>query len=766
MHKKRTKNDWQIGKFFIFRCAGFPFELIEELKFPKTIKVINDLSKSDLGVKLEKGQKVFEEEFYEKRLGIQRIASLPKFQEAVFLQDIGAHKSIRNFSKKNIYKHQIRSKSKSIENLVYRYLQRFCTKNETVSFFGPFYIGDFSSSNKNIGLAKSGGDNIRKRVIFINYWFLFSIIDSIESNDKILIYLKPSIPPNVHFNKNSAIILKTNNSLNLDKLSNEIYRLADRKTSVSIISSKLIEQGFDRDEIFKRIRWMFQHSFLLSGLEVASSIESPEDYLLETLRDIPSAKKSYCYCKLKKLSRLKRLFQRGNFLERLAISDEVNRLFLRQIKDTYSKSRFYGRSFLSEYCCLNLDYLKIGKGIKAEVLDLLNFILNLASYNYDKFEKVRNRFIIDWLRDEFKTDPVSLREALLKAAQRKDKDSALFFSGDLSPGSFGNLDSLPPGVLASLDKRQKQNSGRLTIKDLGRRFSKYLNYPGKEAATCCDILISAPDIGAINKGRFDLIFSEAHPMRYPASCYNVLVEPSGKKNVLREELAGIQKYIAGDKTIAQLLINPKDILDGSFDSRFPAEIEYDLYSKSRKRRISLSDLKIRYTDKSLKLLDSKNREILFLGSLPFFGSSFSVLSPTFNCLRQAQATSRFQRARLGDFVFQREQWFFLKKDLFFAQDEYKKEGLELWLELEKWRRNQNIPKHIFLRADNRIKPIFVDFENYFAIEAFINFVKRARQSISIEEMLPGPEDLWFKDKNGRYTCEFRLILYKKAKHSS
>ena len=764
MNKRRAENNWQISKFFIFRCAGFPFELIESLKFPRTLKLMNDLSGCIKKAKFEECLKAFEEEFYEKRLELQKISSLPKFLEAIFLQDIDAYKSILNFSKQNIDKNNRASKFRSRENLIYKYLQRFCTKNETASFFGPFFIGDFSNSGTNIGLARSGGAHIRKREIFINYWFLFSIIDSIESNDKILISLKPSIPPNICFNKNSATILKTNRTLNLDKLSTEIYRLADRKKSVSEISSKLTEQGFDKDKIFERIRSMFKHSFLLSGLEIAPSIRKPEAYLLKRLVNIPSAKKSVWYKKLKKISKLKCLFQRGNLQERIAVFDEVNKSFLPQINDTYSKSRFYGRSVFSEYCSLGLKYLKIGSGIKRDLSDYLGIILSLVSYNYEKSERIRQEFIIDWLRSEFRDNPASLREVLSRATQRKGRNNSLSNIDALGSDSYLSFDSLPADAVEFLNKNRKENNDKLKIKELSTEFKKYLNYPYREMATCCDILVSAPDIGAINKGKFKLVFSESHPMRYPASCYSVLAQPSGKKKALREELAKIQKYIAGNKTLAQFLVNPNDILDAGFDSLFPAEIGYDLYPKTRKRGIDFSGLKIRHDDKSLKLLDSKNREVLLLDRLPFFDSLFSVSTPSLKCLRQAQSTAHFPKVYLGGLLFQREQWFFLKDDLFFSKKKYQKEGLRFWLELENWRRKYNIPKHVFLKSDNRVKPIYVDFENYFAIEAFIKFVKNAKKSILIEEMLPGPDGLWLKDKDGRYTCEFRLILYKKTNH--
>jgi hypothetical protein len=34
------------------------------------------------------------------------------------------------------------------------------------------------------------------------------------------------------------------------------------------------------------------------------------------------------------------------------------------------------------------------------------------------------------------------------------------------------------------------------------------------------------------------------------------------------------------------------------------------------------------------------------------------------------------------------------------------------------------------------------------------------QSVTFTEMLPGPEDLWLEDADGKHSCEFRLLFYR------
>lgn len=758
MDKKRIRNNWQISKYFIFRCAGFPFELIESLKFPRTIKAIKDLSQSNKKAEFDRCGKIFEEEFYEKRLTIQKIASLPKFQEAIFLQDSDAHQSIDRFLKQNIESGRRTSKFKSRELLIYKYLQRFCTKNETVSFFGPFFIGEFAKLKNKISLVSATSGQKRRANAYTAFWFLYHIIDALEADDKILADLKPSLPPNLYFDDKSAVILKTIRRFKLDKLILAIFKSADRKINVRGISLELMKQGFSRSEIFGKIRWMFKNSLLLSGLEFDQDTYSPEDFLLKKLKSIPGAKNNKWHLRLKRLKQLKSEFEKGNFSERLKLADEVKKLFSAFIKYGYAKSRFYGRGFFTEYRELNLKDLKLDKGISANFLKSFNPILNMSLYDCGKLKDIQNGLFADFLKKVFIKEPIGVKEALFRKSEEQENGNFLFENLRNRLG----LGALPADLAAFIDRHKGRRRVSLNKKNLMRAFKINLEAPSNPAATCCDCLLDAKSPDDINKGKFAFVFAESHVMRKPANIFACIAESSSKRTALRKEIAKIQGALKGKGVIlGDLLKIPGDILGKNYGSKAAYKIEFDAYSRKKGKKINFSDLKIVFDKGTANLVDGKNRPVLLLEDLPFAEGAFSVLAPSIKCLRPAGKSTHFPRVKLSNLVLQREQWVFLIKDLFFAQTGFKREGLRLWLELEAWRNKHGIPKQFFLRTDNRIKPIFIDFENYLSIEAFINFIKNAKDRISIEEMLPGPQGLWFRDKNGRYTCEFRLLAYKK-----
>ncbi|HYQ90309.1 MAG TPA: lantibiotic dehydratase [Candidatus Binatia bacterium] len=85
-----------------------------------------------------------------------------------------------------------------------------------------------------------------------------------------------------------------------------------------------------------------------------------------------------------------------------------------------------------------------------------------------------------------------------------------------------------------------------------------------------------------------------------------------------------------------------------------------------------------------------------------------------------------------------------------------------FLDTQRWRREHELPLHVFVHSEREPKPFFVDLGS----EAFVDLLRRATASpssgppgrVHVTEMLPGPDDLWLSDPHGRYASEFLLHL--------
>lgn len=756
------RKNWKICKYFIFRCAGFPFELMESLKFKRTFRLISRVSEDkERSPNLSDLSHVFEDELFKKRRQLQRVSRLSRFQEAVLHQhqeNPGAFKSILKFSKYKIERKKRNSYQINIERLTYKYLQRFCTKNETVSFFGPFFIGEFGQIKNNILIRVPQFSKIKKRKVYITLSLLERISDNLSKDNAILGFLKPRLAPDIYLDRLEAIRLKDAVTIELDNIRLKILTLADGQHSVSDIVIKLKQEGLSEEQVFNNIRRLIKEKLLLGGLEFSSKINAPEEYILRKLSQIPAAKNNCWLRRLRKLVQLKRKFEGANLSGREAILVECRNLFSTSFNQSTSGDQPRQEGFFIERCEQDIEKLVLGKNIHKNLVDALSFVLDLASYNYEKLNKLRLSLLRGWLKVNFPAKEANVKEVIYKIIKAQAQGSSPFKLAGKEMGDKPE-DILPDEFLSLIDRYKRKGLLSLNRKKLERDFEHYLDN-GWPKATCCDIFISAKDATAINKAKFNIVFGEAHQMRRRLRVYNFFVETSSKADSFAGEIEKIQQDISKRSKLGEFLIIPQTIIECFYDSNIPLEIGYEIYSERQKGKLDFSDLKISLKRESLELTDSNNNPILLLDNLPAIGSLFSILSPAIYSSRTAKESNHSPRVKIDKFVFQRQEWAFLKDELFFTEGNYSKEGVELWLDLERWRRKENVQKYIFLKTDTEQKPIFIDFENYFSLEVFINFSKKADRLIFVREMLPAPQDLWFKDKEGRYTCEFRLILYK------
>jgi len=83
--------------------------------------------------------------------------------------------------------------------------------------------------------------------------------------------------------------------------------------------------------------------------------------------------------------------------------------------------------------------------------------------------------------------------------------------------------------------------------------------------------------------------------------------------------------------------------------------------------------------------------------------------------------------------------------------------------LARLRRRHRLPRHVFVNTSADPKPFYADLES----PVFADLVRRAAAprerrpgpALTFTEMLPSPEGLWVRDRQGRYTSEFLVQLH-------
>ncbi len=74
-----------------------------------------------------------------------------------------------------------------------------------------------------------------------------------------------------------------------------------------------------------------------------------------------------------------------------------------------------------------------------------------------------------------------------------------------------------------------------------------------------------------------------------------------------------------------------------------------------------------------------------------------------------------------------------------------------------FREAHGLPRRVFVRSPQEVKPLYIDFEAPVLVELLARLARQA-EWLSFSEMLPGPEGLWLRDAAGqRFVCELRCI---------
>ena len=95
---------------------------------------------------------------------------------------------------------------------------------------------------------------------------------------------------------------------------------------------------------------------------------------------------------------------------------------------------------------------------------------------------------------------------------------------------------------------------------------------------------------------------------------------------------------------------------------------------------------------------------------------------------------------------------------------------DLVLAIERLRSKRNLPRFVYIRPteqalrrsgaearDKDTKPVFVDLESYLFLEIFYRWLTKWVE-LEVTEMLPAPDDLLWREPDGRRTFELRTLV--------
>ncbi|SCG18826.1 Lantibiotic dehydratase, C terminus [Micromonospora echinofusca] len=135
----------------------------------------------------------------------------------------------------------------------------------------------------------------------------------------------------------------------------------------------------------------------------------------------------------------------------------------------------------------------------------------------------------------------------------------------------------------------------------------------------------------------------------------------------------------------------------------------------------------------------------------FFGEFLSAIT-----VNRFRIPGPGPRITLDDLVIRRATWAFAADDLppkVLGARGYRPEVLSAFLT------ERGLPRHLFAQLPGEPKPFYVDRDAPLLVTNLARSWRRAdRGPVVLQEMLPGPDQLWLRDAAGRrYTSEFRMV---------
>jgi hypothetical protein len=126
------------------------------------------------------------------------------------------------------------------------------------------------------------------------------------------------------------------------------------------------------------------------------------------------------------------------------------------------------------------------------------------------------------------------------------------------------------------------------------------------------------------------------------------------------------------------------------------------------------------------------------------------------------------RLRCGNVIVQRRTWTVTQDE--FPAGDFTGISRDLVVAIERLRAQKNLPRYIYIRPteqalrrsgavgrDKDTKPVFIDLESYLFLEIFYRWLTKAGE-LEVTEMLPSPDDLLWREADGRRTFELRTLI--------
>ncbi|WP_341718118.1 lantibiotic dehydratase [Micromonospora sp. FIMYZ51] len=632
---------------------------------------------------------------------------------------------------------------------LWAYAARYCAKNDTIGFFGPIVWGSIVAGATEIGPVTG---RMRRRGVFFEHWALRAVAAALETRHGLGPWTAPRLAAGVTVVPD-GVLLADGSPLRLDVLSRRVVELADgSRTGDDLLAELSDADAAEVRSVLARLRAM---GVLTAGLVVPRRLDAEVALRGQLLRVGDPVRRTAALADLASLVAARdRVAAGGELGDALEELDAVFERICDQAAVRSDAGQFYaGRQPVYEDCLGDLP-VRLGMDLLDGIRPALELLLHGASWFTREVAREFTRLAADVVRTR-EVSPglgVPLAEVLDK----------------IGPASAWGVDS--PADAAAARLRQKWRSLLLRDVPAGQRRVTHHSADLRAAvdhtfdhdpAAWRGMRWFSPDLmlAATPTGELFAVLGELHPA---ANTMEVLAA-----DAWHPDRAALHDWIddaGGDDRVIPLYpldheqVNSRTVPPPAY---LPPSASYlglgtgPAYHPRGSRLLPVSALRV-VTDGdtvTVRSVTDPGWSADLAGVLADFVAN--AAATRFGLL---PAAAHRPRVTIDDLVVQRESWTL-------THDELPDTSLppeRLHHALRRVCAEHGMPRHLFATVHGERKPFHVDLANPLSAEVLLSQLRSGRRrdpdgTVTLAEMLPGPDQLWLTDERGRrYTAEFRL----------
>ena len=748
---------------------------------------------------------VFEQELQAKRRLLQQSYAQPAFQKAVQVASSTLASSLPRYI--NADPSQLRSRERKTEVGAYQYLMRMAGKTSPFSHFGPLVLG---SADPTLAqpVAIEGRMPQARAVSQLRRSVVGAIRNALVRIPSINAYLPLRLNPSSFVDGESLVFSRLRQQLDDP---NQYFASWQRRGKRSPLLDSVLAVFADHQQLSyaellellqtqhpelssaklaQTINQLLASGLLFYNLDLPSDYRDPVLALIEQLADVPSAEAGQIRELLQNLAESAQAYAQATVAQRWQFEQHMRQIvdqilaFAPELKQTSSQ---LGQLIVEDVVWDDVA-VHLGQPLLASLASDLAPVLECG------FQRDGRGPAQSWLLDIF-------THAFGEGGQT---DTILGFAPEYNRLS-ANSSELPMPRINAIQQRQRrygqflhqaldaEREARECVLDpqvfwqLAADFGQHNHY----GSTSIQFQVAASSQTALEQGDYLVVLNYTLPGfgRFLTRYLSLLPAPSWQTYVqsawqplhsdTQAQPAEIVSVLEHNAQVhvpftANVIVPPDEpsyrsqaIQHGVGDLRLAHDPVADQLRVYR-----------RHTDGSQQELLPLYMGFLHMVSLPILQRVLAQLSPSSYHMEQLRpreqtlvsrkkatnAISHTPRLRIGRLVLQRESWNVPTTAIpsSVANDEFMS-----FFNWYSWAEQAGLPSEVFVRIQRPLsskhlnmwtnhKPLALDFENYFSIQMLRHVIADDQVSLTLEEMLPSPQQQWFDLDQEPYVIEFQV----------